>query len=250
MNDVYRIIVNHSQLISFWDFAEQPGQEAVAKGPFPYRLTEMAGPIERVEDGPFGAAAQVKLGQWWNLPRHACPELNFHGKDAKLTVLAWLKRENIPNRGCEAIAGIWNETEKKRQYCMFVNLNIWDSADQVCGHVSAVGGPTPGYKYCMTSAIGSTPIVKEEWHCVAFTYDGQYAKVYLDGVLDEREDFNPYLYDSGLFDGGDDGANFTVAAVHRSNEMGNFYTGAIGGLAVFKEALGEDELAELCKITV
>ena len=249
MNNVYSRILNHSRLISFWDFQEKAGQDAVAKGPQQYRLLEMEGPIERVEGGPFGGyAAQVKFGQWWKLPRQECPDLNFHGKDAQLTMIAWLKREQRESKGCEAIAGMWNETERTRQYCMFLNLGIWDSADQVCGHVSSVGGPTPGYKYCMTSAIGSTPVTKDEWHCVAFTYDGQYAKVYLDGNLDERETYNPYLYDSGLFDGGEDGADFTVAAVHRSNEMGNFYAGAIGGLAVFKEALTAEELVKLSKL--
>lgn len=249
MNKAHSSILNHPNLVSFWDFQEEAGQEAVAKGPHPYRLTEMGGPIERVEGGPFGGhAAQVKFGQWWNLPREACPELNIHGKDAKLTIIAWLKRENRESKGCEAIAGIWNESESKRQYCLFLNLRIWDSADQVCGHVSSVGGPTPGYPYCMTSAIGATPVSKDEWHCAAFTYDGQYAKVYLDGDLDKRENYNPYLYDSGLFDGGGNGADFTVAAVHRSGEMGNFYAGAIGGLAIFREALSPEELAELGKL--
>ncbi len=249
MSQAYSSILKHPELISFWDFQEEAGQDAVAKGPYPYRLTKMGGPIERLEGGPFGGyAAHVKFGQWWNLPRDSCPELNFHGTDAKLTIIAWLKRESRESKGCEAIAGMWNETESKRQYCLFLNLRIWDSADQVCGHVSSVGGPTPGYPYCMTSAIGATPVSKDEWHCVAFTYDGQYAKVYLDGVLDERENYNPYPYDTGLFDGGENGADFTVAAVHRSGEMGNFYAGAIGGLAIFREILSPEELAELGKL--
>lgn len=249
MSQAYSSILKHPNLICFWDFQEEAGQEAVAKGPHPYRLAERGGPIERVEGGPFGGhAAQVKFGQWWNLPRDSCPELNFRGKDARLTMIAWLKRENRESKGCEAIAGIWNETESKRQYCLFLNLRIWDSADQICGHVSSVGGPTPGYPYCMTSAIGATPVKKDEWHSAAFTYDGQHAKVYLDGALDERESYNPYPYDTGLFDGGENGADFTVAAVNRSGEMGNFYAGAIGGLAIFREALSPEELAELCKL--
>jgi hypothetical protein len=57
--------------------------------------------------------------------------------------------------------------------------------------------------------------------------------------------YNPYFYDEGLYDGGAEGSDFTVAAVHRSGVMGNFFAGLLGGLAVFNRALTEDELASL-----
>lgn len=97
----------------------------------------------------------------------------------------------------------------------------------------------------MTTAIGSTPVFKGELHAAAFTYDGAYAKVYLDGVLDKRETYNPFYYPEGLNDGGLNGADFTVGAVNRSGEMGNFYAGLIGGLAVFNKALTAKELVAL-----
>ncbi|OAS23052.1 LamG domain-containing protein [Paenibacillus oryzisoli] len=239
-------ILAHDSLVSFWDFQEEAGQSRVAMGPYRYTLEEQAGPISRVDDGVFGAyAAKLTFGQWFNLPRENCLALDFHGPEAQVTILAWLKREDRPNGQCEAIAGMWNETEKKRQYAMFLNLRIWDSGDQVGGHVSAEGGPTPGHPWCMTTAIGSTPLVKEQWYALAFTYDGTYAKVYIDGVLDERETYNPYLYEKGLYDGGVMGADFTVGAVHRSGEMGNFYAGLIGGLAVLNKALTNEEILAL-----
>jgi len=242
-------ILDHPAIEAFWDFQEEEGMDRIAKGPHPYRLVEMDGPIKRVKGGVFGPyAAQVAFGQWWNLPRLQCQALNFHGREAKLTIITWLKRDQRENQGCQAIAGMWNETDKHRQYCMFLDLRIWESGDQVCGHVSSVGGPTPGYKYCMTTAIGATPVTKEEWHVVAFTYDGTYSKVYLDGKLDKRETYNPYLYDEGLYDGGVNGADFTVAAVNRSGEMGNFYAGTIGGLAVFHDALSDEEIAVLNEV--
>jgi hypothetical protein len=243
----YQAITEHPGLVSFWDFQEEAGEDRVAKGPFPYRLQEQSGVIERVKDGIFGSySAKLEYGQWFNLPRAECPALNFHGKEAEVTVIAWLKREARYNKGCQAIAGIWNETEGKRQYAMFLDLRIWDSADQICGHISAEGGPTPGYEYCMTTAIGSTPVPKEKWITAAFTYDGAYAKVYLDGQLDQRDVYNPYVYEKGLYDGEAEGADFTVAAVHRSNEIGNFYAGLIGGLAVFNQALTAEEIQALC----
>ena len=244
MRQTATAIMNHPALVSFWDFQEEAGHNRVAKGPYSYSLTEMTGPIQRSEEGVFGPySAELAFGQWLNLPRALCPALDFHGKGAEVTVLAWLKREVRHNPECQVIAGMWNETEKKRQYAMFLDLSIWDSRDQVGGHVSAVGGPTPGHPWCMTTAIGSTPVVKGEWHAVAFTYDGTYAKVYLDGILDKRETYNPYLYEEGLYDGGISGADFTVGAVNRSGEMGNFYAGLIGGLAVFNKALTAEEIS-------
>ncbi|UKS30988.1 LamG domain-containing protein [Paenibacillus sp. HWE-109] len=242
MTTLQEAILQTPSLVSFWDFQEEDNFHT-AQGPFPYVLEAMSGPIKRVEDGVLGAGAvELAYGQWFRLPRSECPALDFHGSDAKLTLIAWIKRNPSDNPQCEAIAGMWNESEKKRQYAMFLNLRIWDSQDQVCGHVSAEGGPTPGYPWCMSTAIGATPVAKDEWHTIAFTYDGSHAKVYLDGLLDEREQYNPYFYDQGLYDGGSSGADFTVGAVHRSGEMGNFYAGLLGGLAVFQTALPAEQI--------
>ncbi|GAA3412507.1 LamG domain-containing protein [Paenibacillus hodogayensis] len=237
-------IAEHPALVSFWDFQETAGQSRQARGPYAYMLQEREGPIEREEDGVFGPyAAKLRFGQWFQLPRAECPALDFHGKDAALTIIAWVKREPRQNRECQAVAGMWNETEKKRQYCLFLDLHIWDSGEQVCGHVSSGGGPTPGHPWCMTTAIGSTPVSKGDWHAIAFTYDGTYARTYLDGRLDERQTYNPFLYEEGLYDGGAEGADFTVGSVYRSGTMGNFYAGLLGGLAVFDRALRDEELA-------
>ncbi|MEF3302709.1 LamG domain-containing protein [Paenibacillus sp. GYB003] len=238
-------------LIGFWSFGEPAGEERTSAGPHAYRLREMNGPIARADEGVFGPhAARLEFGQWFRIPRAECPALDVHGAEGRVTVAAWLKWGRSDYNGCEAVAGMWDESRLKRQYCLFLNLRIWDSAEQVCGHVSSIGGPTPGYRYCMDSAIGRTPVTRDEWHFVAFTYDGVYAKAYLDGRLDERERFNPYRYEGGLYDGGPDGADFTVGAVSRSGEPGNFFTGLLGGLAVFDRALGADEIERLAARTV
>lgn len=232
-------------LISFWDFQEQAGKPRVSAGRHAYALEEMAGPVRRVDEGVFGPhSALLGAGQWFRAARADCPALNLHGPHAQVTVVAWLKREQkalIPGQ-CEAVAGMWNETHARRQYCLFLNLRIFDSADQVCGHVSGVGGPTPGQRWCMDASIGATPVPLGEWCCAGFTYDGRVAKSYFNGRLDARDGRNPYVYELGLFDGGRDGADFTVGAVDRAGEMGNWYQGAIGGLAVFSRALREDEM--------
>jgi hypothetical protein len=237
-------ILKHPALVSFWDY--QGDDELRAKGPHAHVLEEMAGPIERRQEGVFGPASlRLEFGQWLRVPRAQCPELNFHGVGAKLTIAAWVKREPAPINNCQAVAGMWNETLRMRQYCLFLNLRIWDSAEQACGHISSTGGPTPGHPWCMTSAIGATPLPLHEWTYIAFTYDGSFAKIYINGKLDARLAFNPFPYFDGLYDAGNAGADFTVGGVHRSGEMGNFFAGSIGGLAVFREALTDQEIAQL-----
>lgn len=117
-----------------------------------------------------------------------------------------------------------------------------ESGDQVCGHVSDVGGPTPGHKWARDTSIGKTPIKYGEWVTVAFTFDGQFAKSYVNGRLDSREGLNAYKFNRALFDGGDDGADFTVGAVDRLGEIGNFFVGGIAQLAVFDSALSSQEI--------
>ena len=247
-NSISSIIKSHSALVAFWDFQEPSGESKVSHGPGPHRceLLEMSGPVERAEDGVFGPySANLREGDWLRVPRQQAQGLNIAGRDAEVTVAAWVKRRRTAQSHCEFIAGIWNETDEKRQYGLFLNLAIWNSGDQVCGHVSSIGGPTPGYLYCMDASIGQTPVPLDRWQFVAFTYDGKYARSYLNGKLDERERFNPYLYEGDLFDGGPTGADFTVGAVDRSGEIGNFFAGQLGGLAVFNRALGEREIAQL-----
>ena len=77
------------------------------------------------------------------------------------------------------------------------------SANQVSGHISGVGGSTPGERWCVDVAIGKSVINYNEWTFVAFTYDGHEAKSYYNGMFDAREGLNPYKYELGLFDGGE-----------------------------------------------
>ncbi len=249
-------------LISFWNF-QGDGPDHAAMGSARYLLVERGGsvPVVECEGAPFGRrAVAFGAGAWLEVPRSECPALNLHGPEAEVTILAWIRRSRSPVGGCEAVAGMWNE-HGRRQYCLFLNLGIHDSDQQVGAHVSSVGGPTPGYKYCMDAAIGATAVSFGEWHCVAMTYGGNSARGYLNGRLDERGTRNPYHYPGGLFDGGPLGADFTVGAVARPErvemdngrpvEIGhvqaNLFHGLLGGLAVFARALTPGEIAELAR---
>jgi len=240
----HSIVLDVPGLICFWDFQEPSGSQRVARGRHAYELTEMAGAVDRVEGGIFGPyAAYLKHGQWFSIPRSECPALNIHGPKAQVSVIAWIKRYRKPEVECEFVAGMWNETQAKRQYGMFLDLRIHNGADQVGCHVSGTGGPSEGSRWCMESSIGATKVdCGEKWHCAGISYDGRFARSYYNGVLDENGSSNPYSYDKGLYDGGVDGANFTVGAVDRLESIGNWFTGIMGGIAVFDRALTDDEM--------
>ncbi|MGC4003011.1 MAG: hypothetical protein QM811_07700 [Pirellulales bacterium] len=110
-------------LVAFWDFQEEAGKPRVARGPTPLTLREHQGPIARVDvapGGPFGDyAMRIKPGQWLQIDRADVGELDIHGKDAQVTVIAWVKR--VESLSWQAVAGVWDETHKKRQYCLFLN---------------------------------------------------------------------------------------------------------------------------------
>jgi hypothetical protein len=239
-------------LVAFWDFQEEAGQPRRARGPHGYELKEMAGPIQRVEGGVFGPyAAELAVGQWLGIPRSQCPALDIHGPGSQISLFAWLKRRRKPLIECEAVAGMWDETRRKRQYALFLDLRIRGSADQAGGHVSGIGGPTPGHRYCMDAAIGRTCVeYTDAWEFVGFTYDGNEARLYRNGCFDARPTHNPYSYPGGLFEGGSDGADFTVGAVHRGGAMGNWFTGFLGGLIVCSSVLSAETILALADATV
>ncbi|WP_053061307.1 hypothetical protein [Rhodopirellula islandica] len=80
-------------------------------------------------------------------------------------------------------------------------------------------------------------------------YDGQHSSVFVNGNLDSLALANPFRYQKGLFDGGTDGEAFTVGAVDRNHEWGNFFGGRIAGLVVYDRALKDEELHALATET-
>lgn len=237
---------NISDLISFWDFQGSWSQCLTAVGPGDYTLEPMDGKLSRLDSGVFGPYGLELAGDiWYRIERQKCPLLNRRRTDSDITVVAWIKRYKQKKSCCEAIAGMWDETRKKRQYCLFLNLQLENCEDKVCGHVSGIGGPTVGYISCRDAAVGKTAVLHDRWQSVGFSYDKNYARVYLDGKLDCFEGLNPYYYPGSLFDGGDDGSNFTLGAVNRAGEIGNFFRGVLGGIAIYARALTDEEISQL-----
>lgn len=247
--------------VALWDFAEDSGEprEAIGKGKFPLR--EANGEIPRTEQGPLsGYSARFDSGTYFMLPWEETGALNIYGEDQGVTVIAWVKWSGKVS--C-FVGGMWNEYQDggKRQYGLFVSLPHYNGEDQVCGHISKTGKPTPPFPYSIDYSASKQTVPVNEWSCVAMTYDGEYIRSYLNGKFEERgpelikhtkgfegypeglvQSKNPYYYPDGM---GNNGSDFTVGAVLVKSGMGNFFKGQIGGLAVFDRTLTEEEMAEL-----
>ncbi len=246
-------------LVSFWDFQEASGSVRKAQGPFKAELLEGKEGVGRADEGLFGPhSLKLKSGQWLRIPRDKLGPLNIHGPKAQVTLIAWVKREGT--NFWQSIAGVWDETHEARQYMLFLNARTRTDAsimkrvptqDRIHGHISALGGPTPGEKFWISYASSGSTVSMKEWHMIALTYEGQFIRVYLDGKLDEAKNFNPFPYAEGIFDGGAKGAEFTVGANHVAGmENNNRFSGLMAGLAVFERALSDEEMAGLAEKTL
>lgn len=245
-------------LVALWDFKERPGRVRKAVGPGAFPLKESKGRIVRIKEGPLsGWSAKMDGTNYFNLPNSETGDLNIYGNGIGVTVLAWVK---WTGEQTGFVGGMWNEYEEggKRQYGLFVSLPHYNGRDQVCGHISKTGKPTPPFPYSIDYSASKQIVPPNEWSCVAFTYDGEYIRSYVNGVFEPREpelirntsgfegypnglvqSKNPYYFPDGM---GNNGSDFTVGAVLLRSGMGNFFKGLIGGLAVFDRALTDDEL--------
>jgi hypothetical protein len=252
-------------LVSFWDFQQPGGQQRLAHGQGAYALHETSGTIDRIEGGVFGAyCANFTAGRWLECPREACPLLNLHGPEAEVSVLAWVRRDLQHAASSQAVAGIWHEAAHRRQYGLYLDLRQNDSAGQVAVQLSCVDAPAghkhvgaqlacvgapAGHKHVNEAAIGATAL-DGGWHFIACTFGrgangGNEARVYLDGRLDLRAGLNPASPAGCLANGGAGGADFTVGAVHRTGEVGDWFVGALAGVAVCNRALAAETMQAL-----
>lgn len=247
-------------LIALWDFKEIEGEVRNAYGEGKFPLEEQDGTIPRINEGPLsGYSAQFGNKAYLSLHNELTGKLNINGENRGVTVIAWVKWRG--NTGF--VGGMWNEYQDggKRQYGLFVSLPHYNGADQVCGHISRTGKPTPPFPYSIDYSASMQNVTKDEWQCIAMTYDGEWIKSYLNGEFKEREpelidhtkgfegypdgliqSKNPYHFPEGI---GNNGSDFTVGAVLLKSGLGNFFIGQIGGLAVFDRALSGEEIESL-----
>jgi len=259
--DYIQKIKSTDGIVALWTFNEKPGKvrKSVVNDKFP--LTEANGKVQRVHEGPLSGYSSLFEGNnFMSLSNEMTGKLNIHGKNRGVTVVAWIKWDGTQTG---FIGGMWNEYQDggKRQYGLFVSLPHYNGKDQVCGHISWTGKPTPPFPFSIDYSASNQTVDAGVWSCIAFTYDGQYIRSFLNGEFEAREpelirntkgfegypdgliqSKNPYYFPDGM---GNNGSDFTVGAVLLKSGMGNFFKGLIGGLAVFDRALSENEIKSL-----
>jgi hypothetical protein len=247
-------------LVALWDFKEKDGRDRKAIGLVKFPLKEQNGTLPRINEGPLsGYSAQFGNKAYLKIENTKTGALNIYGDGQGVTVIAWVKWEGSTG----FVGGMWNEYQDggKRQYGLFVSLPHYNGRDQVCGHISETGKPTPPFPYSIDYSASKQQVAKNQWQCVAFTYDGEWIKSFLNGDFQSREpeliehtkgfdgfpdgiiqSKNPYHFPDGM---GNNGSDFTVGAVLLKSGMGNYFNGLIGGLAVFNRALSKNEINTL-----
>jgi hypothetical protein len=245
-------------LIAYWDFdGETP---FTSKGGIQQHTLSPVGNISLRDDGIVSGKSLYLDGKsYLFIPYKKTGTLNV--KTNQVTVLAWVKKDNNSKIGF--VAGMWNEYQDggKRQYGLFVSLPHYNGADQVCGHISKTGGPTPPFKYSIDYSASAQKVPFDEWVLVGFTYDGTYIRSYFNGEFKARnpelikhtkgkpgypnglvQSKNPYYFPDGI---GDNGSDFTVGSVLVRGGMGNFFKGYINSIAVFDRALSDVEMKQI-----
>lgn len=275
-------------LVGFWTFGEEAGQRRASQGtPEKHPLTEVNGPIKRVEGGPFsGYSADLNGSQYFEIKHAETGDLNISGKDAQVSMFAVVRIVNL--RKSRTIAGMWsegkgaNDDTGTRQYSLLMNMPTYGGPNNLVPHISSEGGVTmradgTKFPWCADYAATKLPVPQEEWCTLAFTYDSQYIRAYINGVLDERpldaikdkrndpyftqqgpegkdRGMNPYYHGRGIFtyDPALHGktkiapSDFTVGARMAVGSMtGEATIGRFGGLAVFNRALSDAEMKAL-----
>jgi hypothetical protein len=245
-------------LVALWDFQEEEGSVRKGKGKGEFDLVEAVSPMPRINEGPVSGYSTAFNGvNYLSMPNSKTGALNIYGDNRGVTVMAWVK---WTGEQTGFVAGMWNEHEGggKRQYGLFVSLPYYNGKDQVCGHISKTGKPSPPFPYSIDYSASPQQIPKNEWVCVAFTYDGKNIKSFLNGKFESRgpeliehtigfEGYpngltqvkNPYHYPDGI---GNNGSDFTIGAVSLKRGIGNLFKGLIGGVAVYDRALSETEM--------
>lgn len=259
-SELSRKLLKTKSLIALWDFKEAEGQHRKSlRGDFD--LAEANGAVPRRPEGPLsGYSAYFGAGPYLSLANAKTGALNIFGPKQGVTVMAWVK---WTGEQTGFVGGMWNEYQDggKRQYGLFVSLPHYNGKNQVCGHISWTGKPTPPFPYSSDYSASAQEVPANQWACIAFTYDGTYIRSYMNGQFVAREkelilntqgfegypngliqSKNPYYFPFGI---GNNGSDFTVGAVLLKRGMGNFFKGQIAGLAVFNRALKSSEIRRI-----
>ena len=270
--------------LAFWTFQEPTGAPRVSQGSAgPYALVDgnSSHPVARVAvagGGPFGPYAASFVPPSGNnsarlfASRTSAPAITsgIGGPDATVTLLAWVSiPESVTPEGL--VAGCWDEygveggSTGAREYAIFLNLgkcapsngSVYNGG--LAAHISPVGGPTPGDRFCSTAACDPRVLAPAPaWHCLANTYDGVDIRAYVNATFVNNAARNPFPLKGGIFSPaglpGRIGAEFGVGANRVNSTPGapphwsNYYHGLLGGLAVWNSSLDPSDIAAACSM--
>ena len=259
--------------VAFWSFQEPAGAPRVSGGHgarYAYALLDgnASWPVERAAGGVFGAfsarfpASGGNESQRLFAARADAPALTeaIAGPGASVSLVAWVRRAAGDfTDGGNFVAGVWDEHTAARQYALFLQLSVCSGAPGydggVVAHISPVGGPTPGSRYCETAACDTPPLAADAWHCVATVYNGTHILAFTNATMHAAGARNPFPLLGGIFSpeaAQRPGAEFGVGANYINITVGsppvlsNRFRGDLGGLAVFDAALAQPDLAAVC----
>ncbi|MCM2373647.1 hypothetical protein [Aporhodopirellula aestuarii] len=284
-----QVVTDMPGLVAFWTFGEEAGEERRSTGTEQlHPLMEVGGSIPRVNEGPYsGYSAKLDGKHYFRIPHAETGDLNISGPDAQVSMFAVVRIENL--RRSRTIAGMWSEGKGRdddtgtRQYALLMNMPTYGGPNQLVPHISAEGGVTrradgSAFPWCADYAATPRTVPTDEWCTLGFTYDSEYIRAYINGLMEERKldpvkdrrndpyflkegpgggdrGMNPYYHGRGIFTydpvkhaeskptGGSDftvGARYAVGSYTREATIGLF-----GGLAVFDRAISDEEMMTL-----
>jgi len=184
-------------LVAFWTFGEAAGQKRLSLGTAQaHPLSEVNGPIARVEGGPFsGYAAELNGRQYFEIKYAETGDLNISGRAAQVSMYAVVRIVNL--KQSRTIAGMWTEGKGRdddtgtRQYALLMNMPTYGGPRQLVPHISSEGGVTmradgTKFPWCADYAATKMEVPEETWCTLGFTYDSKFIRAYINGVLDVR----------------------------------------------------------------
>ena len=184
-------------LVAFWTFGEEGGTPRESSGTKEkHPLTEVGGPIARVEGGPFsGYAAEFNGKQYFHIPYAQTGDLNISGAEAQVSMFAVVRIVDL-NKS-RTIAGMWSEGKGRdddtgtRQYALLMHMPTYGGNRQLVPHISSEGGVTrradgSAFPWCADYAASKSQVPEEKWCTLGFTYDSKYIRAYINGVMEER----------------------------------------------------------------
>lgn len=184
-------------LVAFWTFGEEAGQPRVSRGTKEkHELSEVNGPIARVDGGPYsGYSAKLNGTQYWQIKHADLGDLDISGPDARVSMFAVVFIEDLAHS--KTIAGIWsegkgaNDDSGTRQYALLMNMPTYGGTRQLTPHVSSEGGVTrradgSAFPWCADYAASKSEVPEGRWCTLGFSYDSKYLRAYVNGVCESR----------------------------------------------------------------